>query len=493
LWVAATGSTSWRTLYYTCLGGQCQGNHDALRGAIFFFETVSSEIGQGFLCYNIGMGRNYSELLEKSLDGGRLELLHLLAYQAVLLRMPLYLVGGVVRDILLGLEVKDFDLVVEGSSAEFAEFLVRKFGGRILVHSKFMTATWVISESTFNRLNFPILHFSEADFSFDLVSARSEMYSQPGALPTVKRSNIDDDLRRRDFTINAMAFRLDGDQFGEMFDPLNGQKDLENKLIRVLYDKSFVDDPTRMFRGIRYAARYGFELEPETLKLINEESQAVLSQLSGERIRHEFDLIFEEENANTTLERLQDLNVIKAIDPVLQNAVVNWLSMLTDKPEEGFSDFLTPDILSFRQTLGWILYLVNLSKYEVERVAKRLTFPTLLTKSVIGASSIRRDMSSFKNWKPSQWTFYLDQFPLLSVYAIYLMHMELAFEDYFTIWRNVKPFTSGYTLQQRGLAPGPKYKEILTRLRAAWLDGEVTTEEEEVVLLKNLLKTEGVE
>src|SRR5215207_8497095 len=194
------------------------------------------------------MGRNYSDLLAKSLDATRLELLHLLAYQAAMLRMPLYLVGGVVRDILLGQTVNDFDLVVEGSSAEFAEYIVRKFGGKVLIHSKFMTATWVVNESTFKRLNFPALELPDAPLSFDLVSARTETYAQPGALPTVKKSTIDDDLRRRDFTINAMAIRLDGEHFGELFDPLNGQKDLENKLIRVLHDKSFVDDPTHIFR-----------------------------------------------------------------------------------------------------------------------------------------------------------------------------------------------------------------------------------------------------
>jgi tRNA nucleotidyltransferase (CCA-adding enzyme) len=449
--------------------------------------NIMAHIIHDFLCYNIGMGRNYSNLLRKSLDGARLELLHLLAYQAALLRMPLYLVGGVVRDVLLGQKVKDFDLVVEGKSAEFAEYIVRKFGGKILVHSKFMTATWMVNDSTFKRLNVPLLRLPEALLSFDLISARYEIYSQPGALPTVKRSSIDDDLRRRDFTINAMAIRLDGDHFGELFDPLDGQKDLENKQVRILHEKSFMDDPTRIFRATRYAVRYGFEIELGTLKLINKEAQDVLSQLSGERVRHEFDLIFEEEYANAVLERLQDLNVIHAIDPVLQNTVVNWLSVLTDKPEEGFSDFSTPDILTFRQTLGWILYLVNLSKTELERIAKRLAFPVLLTKAVIGTSTIKRDMSSFKDWKPSQWTFYLDQFPLLSVYATYLMHMELGFEDYFTIWKNVKPFTSGYTLQQRGLEPGPRYAEILRRLRAAWLDGEVQTEEDEKALLDSLL------
>ena len=431
--------------------------------------------------------RNLSELIQRSLPEDRLKILHLLAYQAALLRMPLYLVGGVVRDVLLNHVVKDFDLVLEGNSTEFVEYIVRKFGGKTLIHSKFMTATWIVNESTFKRLNVPARQLPDAPLSFDLVSARYEIYSLPGALPTVKRSTINDDLRRRDFTINAMAIRLDGDHFGELFDPLDGQKDLENKLIRALHPKSFVDDPTRIFRAIRYAGRYGFKIEPGTLNLINEESQAVLAQLSGERIRHEFDLMFEEEHATAILEHLQDLGVLNAIDPVLQSAVVHWLSVLTDKPEEGFSEFSIPDILSFRQTLGWILYLVNLSTANLEAIAKRLAFPALLTKAVIGAATINRNMPAFKDWKPSQWTFYLDQLPLLAVYALYLIKMELGFQDYFTIWRDVKPFTSGYTLQQRGLEPGPRYAEILRRLRAAWLDGEVQTEEEEKALLDSLL------
>ncbi len=263
------------------------------------------------------MGQNYSNLLGRSLDGSRLELLHLLAYQAAMLRMPLFLVGGVVRDVLLGRVVKDFDLVVEGSSAEFAEYIVRKFGGKILVHSKFLTATWVLNESTLKRLNVPALQLSNMPLSFDFASARTETYAQPGALPTVKRAAIDDDLRRRDFTINAIAIRLDGEHFGELFDPLEGQKDLENKLVRVLHAKSFMDDPTRIFRAVRYAVRYGFEIAPETLSLVNDEARGVLSQLSGERLRHEFDLMFDEENAGAMLGRLKATDLLNTIHPAL--------------------------------------------------------------------------------------------------------------------------------------------------------------------------------
>ncbi|MDX1379252.1 MAG: hypothetical protein R3307_10405, partial [Anaerolineales bacterium] len=242
------------------------------------------------------MERNYSDLLEKSLDASRLELLHLLAHHASMLQMPLYLVGGVVRDLLLDYPVREFDIVVEGDSAVFAEYIVKKIGGRVLVHTKFKTATWTINESTLKRLNFPVFQQTDLSLFFDLVSARSETYASPGALPTVKHSTIDDDMRRRDFTINAMAMRLDGDHFGKLVDVFDGKSDLERGVISVLHPKSFIDDPTRMFRAVRYAERYGFEIEPETMEKFNDDAKAVLANLSGERLRHEIDLIFDETN-----------------------------------------------------------------------------------------------------------------------------------------------------------------------------------------------------
>ena len=160
------------------------------------------------------MERDHSALLENSLDGLHLELLHLFAYQAAALQMPLYLVGGVVRDMLLGRVVNDFDLVIEGDIAAFAESILKKYGGKILVHSRFGTAKWILNESTFKRLDFPVARFPDFELSFDLVSARSETYSQPGALPDVERSTLEDDLRRRDFTVNAMALRLDANHYG---------------------------------------------------------------------------------------------------------------------------------------------------------------------------------------------------------------------------------------------------------------------------------------
>jgi len=433
------------------------------------------------------MGRNLSGFMKDSLDASRLEILHLLAYQASMLRIPLFLVGGVVRDILLRRRVHDFDLVMEGNSAEFAEYIVRKFGGKIHIHSKFGTATWVPNESTFRRLNVPAFQNTISPLAFDLVSARSETYEYPGALPTVKRAKIDDDLRRRDFTINAIALRLDADYFGDLYDPMGGELDLAAGLIRVLHDKSFVDDPTRMFRAVRYAGRYGFEIPPETLHLMNDEAYVVLSQLSGERLRHEFDLIFEEENRITMLEQLKASGLLRRVHPALQAADSQPLTPSMDKPGDEFGEFIIPDLLSLKQTLGWVLYLLNLTEHDVEVVSRRLAFPALLIKAARGASVLYRNNPSFKVWPPSEWTFYLDEFPALAVYAVWLVTSQPALKEYLTTWRQIKPYTTGYTLQQRGLPPSPKFREILTRLRAAWLDEEVKTEEEEEMMLKGLI------
>jgi tRNA nucleotidyltransferase (CCA-adding enzyme) len=208
--------------------------------------------------------------------------------------------------------------------------------------------------------------------------------------------------------------------------------------------------------------------------------------LSGERLRHEFDLMFEEEQADAMLERVKELGFLNVIHPALLSANYQQLTALVDKPEQEFGEFSVPDILSFKQTLGWVLYLLNISGNDIEAIAKRLAFPALLIKAVRGASVLNTDLASFKNWRPSQWTFKFDEVPALAVYAVYLVKGEAVLRDYLVEWRNIKPYTTGYTLQQRGLEPGPKFKEILTRLRAAWLDGEVQTEEEEIELLNTL-------
>jgi tRNA nucleotidyltransferase (CCA-adding enzyme) len=410
------------------------------------------------------------------LSSRQLILLRDIASLSASLQMPAYLVGGFVRDLLLGQSINDLDVVVEGNAIQLGESLVKKIGGKLTPHPKFHTAIWHIP-SSHRQVQGDALDLQPS--TLDLITARSETYHHPGALPTVKPSVINDDLRRRDFTINAMAVRLDGDHFGELLDPLNGQTDLEQKIIRVLHPRSFIDDPTRIFRAIRYAVRYAFTLHPLSLTLINPESLAVLQTLSGERIRHELDLIFEEDNSYQMILRLADLGLFKLIHPEIPMFNANY------------SDFLEMDtrleVPASRPTMGYMLWLMDLSEAAILSIARRLSFTSSLTHSVWGASQLKKGLPFLVNSSPSIWVSAVEKLPLLSIYVVYLVTGEKALLDYLSFWRHVKPHTSGDDLKARGLAPGPRFGDILTKLRAAWLDGQVKSTKEEVELLNKLL------
>ncbi|MCC6299207.1 MAG: CCA tRNA nucleotidyltransferase [Anaerolineales bacterium] len=418
---------------------------------------------------------NLADLLKKSLDSSLVDLIHRVADESFSLGFPLYLVGGSVRDLMLGRPIVDLDLTLEGDAIKLGRVLVKKYGGDLTAHEKFFTATWFLKS--------PIRRAERSDSeveasslkSLDFASARRETYSHPGALPTVTKSTLDDDLRRRDFTINAMAIRVDGARFGELHDPLGGQKDLENKLIRILHPNSFIDDPTRMFRAVRYAVRYGFEIEPETLKLVNDESLKILSSLSGERLRHEFDLIFVEADYPSMLARLADMKILSAIGA--PNFNESYASLIDELPEEPLG------VEVDRVTLGYLLWLVDSASPKIQSLSERLAFTADLTDAVLFASTLKSRLPNLKNAKPSAWTFALEKYPLASIYGTYLMTNEQPLLDFLSKWRHVKPVTTGDDLKARGLAPGPKYGEILRRLRAAWLDGEVGTVEDEEKLV----------
>jgi len=392
-----------------------------------------------------------------------------IAGQAASMNMPCYLVGGFVRDLLLGSPVNDLDVIVEGDAIQLGYALVKKYGGKLTPHHKFNTAIWHVTPDT-----------STLD-TIDLITARTETYARPGALPTVKPSTIEDDLRRRDFTINAMAVRMDGDHFGELLDPLNGQADLENKLIRVLHPRSFMDDPTRIFRSVRYEARYFFTLHPSSFILINPESLAVLNSLSGERIRHEFDLIFAEERSFAMLSRLGELGVFNSFDPVRPKF---------DQKHSELFDSNTPaefGISIDRVMLGYLLWFMDSPAHVIESLSSRLDFTSELAKALLAGALLKSELNSLKDSSPSTWTFHLEQVPLSTVYVLWLLTDEPALKEFLTKWRHVKTHTTGDTLKSRGLLPGPRYKEILNQLRAAWLDGDVDSLEDEMQLLETLI------
>jgi tRNA nucleotidyltransferase (CCA-adding enzyme) len=402
------------------------------------------------------------------LSSPQLTLLRDIASLSESLHMPIYLVGGFVRDYFLKKQINDLDIVVEGDAIGLGEALVKKYGGKLTVHAKFRTAIWDIPST-----------FDLQPSTLDLITARNEIYKAPGALPTVKPSTIVDDLHRRDFTINAMAVRLDGDHFGELLDPLDGHNDLKQKLIRVLHPRSFMDDPTRIFRAVRYEQRYAFGLEPATLSLINPESLAILEKLSGERIRHELDLMFEEDNSHPMILRAGELGLFKWIHPEIPAFNSNYSTFLEMDTKL--------DVPASRTTMGYILWLMDLSEAAILSIAERLDFTSDLTHAVWGASQLKKGLPFLVNSQPSIWTFALEKLPLLSIYAVYLVSGEKALLDYLSFWRHVKAYTTGEDLKAHGLPPGPRFGEILTQLRSAWLDGIVKTRKEEEELLNTLL------
>ncbi len=396
------------------------------------------------------------------------DLIRFVADQSAGMGVSCYLVGGLVRDILLNRPVNDFDVVVEGNAMKLGKALVKKLGGKLTSHPAFKTATWYLP-SPADGLSF-----------LDLISARSESYDFPGALPTVRPSTIEDDLHRRDFTINAMALRLDGDHFGELLDPLHGQADLSHGLVRVLHSRSFTDDPTRMLRAIRYEQRYGFQIEPETLGLFNEEARGVLSRLSGERLRHEFDLMFREDNVELMLARSTELGVLKAT-----HSSLSWGEDIQQRFARLPGSFVSESIL-------WAVWLMDLSESEIRSVGKRLDFTADVLKVSLAASSIFHEMKSLEDMKPSQCVEALDKMPDESVTAVARSiaygKPRVMLESYLSKWKDMKPVTNGHDLKARGVPPGPKYRQILSRLRAAWVNGEVETAEEEAKLLATLLE-----
>jgi tRNA nucleotidyltransferase (CCA-adding enzyme) len=413
--------------------------------------------------------RNLSELIERSLSRDRPDLLHVLADEAEARHMPLYMVGGSVRDLVLGRRLNDFDLTVEGDAIALARSLASKHGGGVTAHKKFGTAKWFLPEK-----------LKTDHDTLDLISARSETYKHPAALPTVKLGSLVDDLHRRDFTINALAIRLDGSHFGELRDDLNGAEDLEKGIVRVLHPRSFIDDPTRMYRAVRYEGRYGFKIAKDTLTLIAE-ARPFVEKLSAQRIRHELDLILEEPNAVAMLKRLDELDLLSIVHPALAN--FNQSDLATVKSENA--------VLQNRNS-RWILWLMHLPGQDIEFLNERLHFSADLLKILHSAALLNANLTAVVGLRPSKVVEFLESYSIkaLEVLSSAVQDKEIKniLMKYLSEWWHVKPKTTGHDLKKRGIPPGPKYAETLRRLRAAWLDGEVKNEEEEQTLLNKLIE-----
>lgn len=426
--------------------------------------------------------------LEAALPPDRREILRVIAEMAHEQRVALYIVGGFVRDLLLERPSLDFDLVVEGDAISLARSLARRFGGRVTGHARFGTAKWHLTGGVANEPS----QLSAAGLdAIDLVSARTEFYTHPTALPTVERGSIKLDLHRRDFTINTLALRLDGRHYGELHDYWGGVDDLRAGLVRVLHSLSFVDDPTRMLRAVRFEQRFSFRIENRTMQLLSE-ARPLIDRLSGDRIRNELNHILATSYAAQALQRMHNLGLLSAIHPNL--VWDEWLYVhieTLDALEPDAEWGLGSDRAALRRDLAYTLWLINLPADQAERVAARLKLPVELAKVIRAACGLWVERQNLVKWPPSKATEHLDDCPPLSRYALYLATSEARIRNvlhtYITRWQYIQPATDGHALKALGIPPSPQYRIILSELRKAWLDGMITTPEQEKEALQSFL------
>lgn len=385
------------------------------------------------------------------------------------------------RDLLLGIENLDLDLVVEGDGIAFARKLAAEHGGRVKAHERFGTAVVVLPDGV----------------KLDVATARTEYYEFPTALPTVEQSSIKKDLYRRDFTINALAVRLNGRGFGDVLDFYGGQRDLKDKAVRVLHSLSFIEDPTRVFRAIRFEARFGFHLGKDTMALIKAAVKMELfHRLSGHRLLEELKALCSEREPKTGLKRLAELGLLRFIHPKLAwTARLEKLLLATEETLDWYR-LLYLD----RKTEAWLVYVMALAAVLPDRgageIMKRFPFSereaTTLKAFRGGAHRALRQLAKQPPLKPSAVVHLLQDMPDEALVAMMAQssseQVKRQVSAFLTSYQYVRPVLTGVELKAMGLKPGPQFKKILDRLLDARLNGEVKSETEERELVARLIK-----
>lgn len=384
-----------------------------------------------------------------------------------------YLVGGVVRDLLLGVPNFDIDVVVEGDAIRLAKAVGGQFQLRVVTHPRFGTAKLDLSglEGLPHEIG-----------TLDLATARTEYYSRPGALPTVQPSSLRLDLLRRDFTVNTLAISLNPSSFGRLIDHFGGLKDLENRLLRVLHNFSFVEDPTRMLRAARLETRLRFRVEERTEELIRHASELrVLETVSRERIYGEFSLIMQESEPEGALIRLNGWGLLQQIHPHLSfdpsRADLFRRARIEVPPAHQEATYFC--LLALSVPLEEMpLFVANLGLQKANRRAV-VALPEV----------VKRVERLLPDPDPGELVVALDGLPEASLWAVTLGWQDApvaeAVRTYLLYLRKVRPCLGGDFLRQLGLPPGPIYRRLLTELLKQKVRGLLPTEEDEARWLSN--------
>ncbi len=406
---------------------------------------------------------NVVSQVERYLHQQMLELVGDISRKANQLGQKAYLVGGVVRDLLLGYSNLDLDVVIEGDAVKLAQQIAEIRQLRLVIHPRFGTAK-----------------LSYGNFTLDIATARCETYSKPGALPTVIYGTLGDDLFRRDFSINAMAISLVPSNYGELIDPFQGRNDIERRYIRILHPGSFGDDATRILRAIRYEQRLGFELELQTSQILKQDIP-MLDTISGDRIRHELELILKEKYPECALGRLGELGALQKINAALRGN--GWIA-------EKFSKARLLSKSGQLPSLYLCLFIYSLSQMENEQLIHRLNVPTKLARAFRDTLQLKSRLHLLCkiSVKHSEIYYLLCEYDPLAVQANAIASESSSarsnLELFLTKLRHVKTLLNGDSLKKLGFSAGLELGETLQILHKARLDGEVKTvaEEEKLAL-----------
>ncbi len=398
-----------------------------------------------------------------------------------------YAIGGFVRDLLLRVENFDVDIVVEGDGIRLGEEFEKTSSCRIRTQKKVRTA---------------IILFPDG-LKVDVATARWEVYDSPAALPTVESASIKMDLYRRDFTINTLAIQLNPKAFGELIDFFEGVKDVKEKVIRVLHNLSFVEDPTRVFRAIRFEQRFKFQIGKHTQNLMkNAVKVGFLERLSGGRVLSELILILKEGGPLSALKRMRDFNLFHFLHPKLKldeqaeplfeqiHHVISWFDLLF--LEERYERWL----------IYFYAFVDLLKEGEMEELCQRLAMNDKLKKRV-SEGKLQADQALLQifSWintdrRPKRSEIYNVLEPLSTESKLFMMAKTTQVSTrryislYFTQLKDTKPLLRGTDLIQIGIKPGPSIKKALTGLLKARLDEQVITRQDEI---EYITKAQGME
>lgn len=391
-----------------------------------------------------------------------------------------YLVGGAVRDLLLGLAQVDVDLVVEGDGIAFAAAFAEAHGGRLRTHPAFGTAQVRCAEALL----------------VDVATVRTETYAAPGALPTVAHGSIEQDLARRDFTINALALCLNGAAVGRLVDPHGGVQDLRRRCIRVLHPRSFEDDPTRLFRAVRFAARLDCALTGDTRRWFDQAlSTGLMARLSPHRLTRELQRMLSERDPRGALRLARSTGLLSAVQPALAATYSTRAQDSVERAIRWYREAVPGRALD--QWVVWLLALtIPLPVPALRRLFARCEFDQrvqgLIAMTRRRQRRICRVLSAPQTLAPSRLA------RLLSgcgdegmVYVAARCNRALARKrlgTYLTVARELAPLLDGNDLRQLGVPPGPLMAQMLTRLREMQLDGQVRTREDACRQVSRLLR-----